>query len=285
LQTDLTLDSILAEIRRKRGAYLALGVLVVLAATIWSLLVRPVFRSAALVSVIAEQGRPDLSSGTGALGGIAALAGLPLDSRSHKEEVIATLKARGTAEDFIRQENLAGTLLGATWDARTNTWKRPYSFRPLVLADAVEEWRDHVLHITEDRDTGLLTVAIDWYSAPTAAEWNNRFLRFADSRIREAALREADDGMSYLESQLARAQEVELKRSIAQLLEGQLKTATFAKARSWYAIKVIDPPDVPIRKFKPIRTLVVALSAILAGILILLVASVRLLLRAARVPP
>lgn len=285
MQADLTLDSVLAEIRRKRFGYLTLALVVILTATVWSFVVRPTFRSSAVLSVTGEQSRLDLSSGTGALGGFAALAGLPFDNRSHKEEVIATLKAHGTAEDFIRQENLVGTLVNATWDPQTNTWKRRDSSPSVLLAEAVEQWRGRVLHISEDRDTGLLTVTIDWYSPQTAAEWNGRFLRFADSRIRETALKEAEDSVNYLESQLSRAQEVEVKRSIAQLLEGQLKTLTFARVRSWYAIKVIDPPDVPIKRFKPIPVLVAALSVIVAGILTILVASVRLLLSATHTTP
>jgi hypothetical protein len=282
MRADLNLDFVIAEIRRKRVGYLALAMTVVLIPTVLSFVVQPIFRSAATLSVTGEQGRFDLSSG--ALGGFATLAGLSVDSRFHKEEVIATLKARGTAEDFIRQNDLASTLLDATWDPRTKTWKRPFSSRPLLFADAVDQWRGQVLRVSEDRETGLLTVAIDWYSAQTAAEWNNRFLRFVDSRIRESALREAEHGVSYLESQLAPAQEVEVKRSIAQLLEGQLKTVTFAKVRDWYAIKVIDPPDVPVKRFKPKRFLVLAFSAIVAGILTTLVASVRLLLSGAHAP-
>jgi hypothetical protein len=278
LQAGLSIDSILTEIRGRRTRYLSLALIVVLSAVIWSLVVTPIYRSEAVISIAGESGQMDLSSNASGLSGLAALAGLPLGQRTHKEEVIATLKARATAEGFIRQENLLGTLMDATWDPGTNSWKPRSGHRPVLMADAVERWRKQVLHVDDDRETGLVTVAIEWRSAQTAADWDNRYLRFADSRIRDYALHEAEGSVNYLESQLARTQEVELRRSIAQLLEGQLKTVTLARVRNWYSLKVIDEPHVPARRFKPIRTLVAALSAILATILVVLVAAVSLLL-------
>jgi len=253
---------------------------VLVAAFAWAFLVKPTYRSEATISVTSESGQSDLPSTSAGLSGLAALAGLPVGLHSHKEEVIATLKARSTAEGFIRQENLFGALLDAYWDPQTQTWKPRTGSRRILVTDAVERWRKGVLHVDVDRDTGLVTVAIDWFAPQTAAEWNRLYLRFTDSLMRESAQREAEGSVAYLELQLGRTQEVEVRRSIAQILEGQLKTATLARVRDWYSLKVIDPPNVPSFRFKPNRTLVVALGVILAVIVTMLSATASLLLSA-----
>lgn len=259
----LSLAEVVAEIRKRRLAYSAIALAILLAAVLWAFLARPVFESEATIAV--ESGSTTGQSAPLALGGLASLAGLSLGGESRTAEIIATLMARGTAVDFISREHIASILLGARWDANSKTWVPPRGTRPINAAYAYEVWHGRVLHISQNLQTNLVTVQVDWYDPNLAAQWNADFLKFADTRLRDEALREGEASIAYLNSQLSLTRDVEVRLSIANLLEQQLKTETLAKVRAWYALRVIDPPAVPIRKSKPNRALICVLGLILSG--------------------
>jgi uncharacterized protein involved in exopolysaccharide biosynthesis len=266
----LSFADVVAEIRGRRLVYTVIALAILVAASLYAYLSRPVFRSEATIAI--ESGSGPTQSGSLALGGLASLAGLSFGAGSRVAEIIATLKARGTALNFISRENIAGVLLHARWDPNRKIWVLSSGSHPVNAAYAYEVWNRQVLHISEDQRTNLVTVDVDWYNPHVAAEWNADFLKFTDSQLREDALQEAEASITYLNSQLSQTRDFEVRRSIADLLEQQLKSETLAKVRAWYALRVIDPPAVPIRKYKPSRALIIVLGLILSGAVVFLVA-------------
>lgn len=278
LPQSLSLADVVAEIADRRILYTAVALVIIAAALGWAFFARPVFRSEATLGI--ESGSSVTGSGSFSLGGLASLAGLPFGTQSRREEIIAALQARGMAVDFISREGIAPMLLDARWDPERKTWVPRSGSHPINPAYAYEVWKKQVLHVSEDLHTGLVKVAFDWYDPDIAAKWNADFLRFTDSQLRDDALREAESSIAYLDSQMTLTRDVEVRRSIADLLEQQLKSETLAKSRTWYALRVIDPPAVPIKKFKPNRALIIVLGLILALLVVFLAATFRRLLRA-----
>lgn len=275
----LSLDDVFVEISDHRIRYSAIAFLVFIPVLLWAVIARPLYRSEATIAI--EPGQEAAASTPGVLGGLASLAGVSLGSDSRRAMIIATLEARSTAVEFISSEGITRTLLGAQLDRSVGSWRARSGTDPVTPAYAYEVWKKHVLRVTDDQQTGLVTVAVEWYNPQTAADWDAKYLRFTDSLLRDEALRQAQSSIEYLNSQLSLTKAYEVRNSIADLLEQQLKAMTLAKVRGWYALRVIDSPAAPIRKSAPNRTLLVVLGIVFAAIAVFLSATAARLLESA----
>ena len=58
-----------------------------------------------------------------------------------------------------------------------------------------------------------------------------------------------------------------MKSSMNQLIQSQLETQMMAKISTDYALKVIEPPFIPERKFSPSRSLISLVGTMLGFVL------------------
>jgi len=71
-------------------------------------------------------------------------------------------------------------------------------------------------------------VSIDNGDAVTAARWANGYVALANELVRSRALDDAKRNVAYLNEQIARTNEVELRRIMYNLVEDQTKTLMLA---------------------------------------------------------
>jgi uncharacterized protein involved in exopolysaccharide biosynthesis len=184
------------------------------------------------------------SSSLGALGGLAALAGMSFGSDSKKAESIATLQSQALTGRYITENNLMPILYADDWDAARGKWTVTDPEKVPTLWKAVQRFKK-IRTISTDSKTGLLTMTIRWKDAAIAAKWANGLVKLTNDYEREKAMTESDRNIAYLETQAAATDVVGIKGAIYNLLQSEISKSMIAKGTDEYAFKVVDPAVVP----------------------------------------
>jgi uncharacterized protein involved in exopolysaccharide biosynthesis len=194
-------------------------------------------------------------------GGLAALTGIDLGSGGgRREESLATLTSTGFAREFIQSEKLMPVLFAEEWDASTGKWRA--GEKPPSMERAVKKLSGDVVSVSEDKKTGLITVAVEWSSPELAARWANRLVELVNERLRSEATRNAERSIEFLNKELAKTSVVELRQAIYHLIEDQVNNAMLANVQREYAFRVIDTAVPPETRTKPRRTAITLAGAV-----------------------
>ncbi len=187
------------------------------------------------------------------LGGLASLAGLSLGQESSSELTAdAVLDSRALIEEFIRRNDLVPLLLKKL--QRKTMWR------------AVKVFKDNLTKIRKDQLKGTTKVAVEWSDPVTAAQWANGLVALTNELLRTRARADASRNIDYLTKQLETTTDVDLRRSLYDILEMQTQKLMLANGRVEYAFRVVDPgvpPEVRSRP-QPLLVLLIALGLGLA---------------------
>ena len=235
--------------------FAVLSVLYAIYATEW-------FRAEVLLAPAEERNVTPLQT---QLGGIAALAGVSIGS-GDSVEAVATLMSREFARAFIEQHELLTVLFADAWDAAGQRWLVDDPRKQPDIRDAVRYFHDDILRVSEDRATGLVTLAIEWTDPVLAAEWASVLVNRLNSRMRERALEAAETNVSYLQQELAQTNVVTLQQAVGRLLESELQKLMLARGTQEFAFRIIDAAEPPKRRVRPKRTLVVIVGTLAGGV-------------------
>ncbi len=288
------LSDILAALKRRRMLVLATIGVTTLIGLLFAVFATPLYRAQVIVRPLEVEEGGTLSALSSQFGGAAALAGIDLGgSGSDRDEYLAILRSRALGERFITEYRLMPELFPERWDAAAGRWKegepgllgrtaRAVS-RALAAVSGDEGWRERgpvpsmweaykvfdqdVRKVSEDRDTGLVTLSIEVRDPERAAEWANAYVAMANELIRNDSVVEATRALDYLNAEAEKATMAGLRDTIYRVIEGQLKKIMLANARPEYAFKVVDRAVVPEEKSYPKRALIVILAFMLGGAL------------------
>lgn len=250
------------------------GVVVVAVASsvVVALLSEPVYRSEVSIVSVPEDGMASGLAGlAGQFGGLASLAGLALPKGGNWGQAVATLRSRHLVEQLISTRNLLPRLFPEDWDESRKSWRADLK-QPPTMGDGVFAFR-RIRQVREDAKTGVVTVRVDWHDPVLAAEWANALVALADQELRSEAITSATMALASLQTELARAEQIELRTAISRLMEAQVKSKMFATVRQEFAFHVIDPavPSDLDKRVQPTRTVMVLAGGVL-GVLLGLVA-------------
>jgi uncharacterized protein involved in exopolysaccharide biosynthesis len=225
----------------------SLSILCGLLAVYLALTATEIFRAEAVVTEVHESGLSGSGGGiAGQLGGLASLAGVQLGGAGGADaNAQGVLASRHLIEELIKTHNLV-PLLTANSGKRATLWF------------AVKRFQDSVINIHNDQLKGLTTVTIDWPDPVTAAKWANDFVALANDLIRTQAREDAARNVAYLDKQIADTNQVEIQRSLSDLIESETKKLMLANGRRDYAFRAVDPAVPPEVRHSPRRTLWVA---------------------------
>jgi len=238
---------------------------IALAAALW---MTPIYRSEALLAAATEGNEDAMSRLGGQFGGIAAMAGIDFGSMGGpKEEAIAMLKSRALTEEFIEGENLLKVLYDEVWNEETQQWEVEDPKDIPSMWDACKKFNEDVRSVSEDRDTGLVTLSIEWKDPELAAQWAAKLVDRVNHKMRQRAIRDAEKSLDYLRQEIQRTGSVEVQEAIYRIVESQIKQIMLANVRDEYSFKIIDPPAVPDLddEVKPNKKLMVILGFVLGG--------------------
>jgi uncharacterized protein involved in exopolysaccharide biosynthesis len=233
-------------------AFIVLAVAYALAATEW-------YRAEVTLAPADERSVNGISA---QLGGLASLAGISVGGGGTAEP-IAILKSREFARSFIEAHELVPVLLHEDWDPDAKTWKESDPAKWPDVRDAIKYFDENVREVSEDAKTGLVMLRIKWTDPEVAVEWANLLVARLNKIMRDRALAEAEHNVQYLRDELSATNVLTLQQSISRLLESELQKVMLARGNNEFAFRVIDPAMTPKERFKPRRTLIVALAAIL----------------------
>ncbi len=229
-----------------------------------------------LAPVSSDDKSKGLSSTLGSLGGLASLAGISLGSSSSAEENLAILKSREFLWNFIESENMLPILFVSDWDPVKKRW---IENDPDELPSPWDTYRlfveDKLLTTSIDKDSGLVTVAIEWTDPELAAEWANKLVQRLNSYLRTQAIERSQNNLKYLNEELSGSQVEEMRLTLYSLIAEEQRKTMLANTQKEYAFRVVDPAIEPDMKSKPKRSLIVVLSVILGSILAIMLVFVR----------
>jgi uncharacterized protein involved in exopolysaccharide biosynthesis len=205
---------------------------------------QPWFRAQVIVTPARERNQSGAGALASELGGLASLAGVDITpgGLGDMQTSAAVLESRLLAEEFIKRNGLLPELQRA-------------SSRNKSLWRATDFFKKGVLTIIKDQRRGVTTVAIDWTDPATAARWANGYVALANELIRNHALEEATRNIAYLQEQVAKTTDVELRRVMFNLIESETRTQMLANGRAEFAFQVVDPAVAPELKAGPHRLL------------------------------
>ena len=251
---------------RHRGLIIVSTLTFTILLTVLAFILTPVYRGAAiLVPVNTDRSALEggLGSSLGSVGGLAALAGLNLNSKeSAVEETLAVLKSRQFTEAFITRNDLLPQLFHDNWDAPTGTWK--VGVKPPTLHQAYRVFNS-MRTVNKDPKTGLITLQVDWTDRAKAADWTNTLVRQLNDEMRARAIAQSDASMGYLQKELNGTTEVSTREALSRLIESQIKQRMLANVTQEYSLRFVDRAMVPdvTEKVSPRKTLLIAVGMIL----------------------
>lgn len=264
-EDEIDLRELFRVLAQRKETIAAITLFVTLVALAIALLTPKTYRAETLLTPVTEEKGGGLSALAGQLGGLAGLAGISIGGGGGGDKAVslATLKSRALIEKFIADQNLLPLLFERKWDAETKSWKESDPDKVPDLQDGYDLFNKQILNVSEDKKSGLVTLAIEWKSAELAANWANELVRRANEYLRQKVLDETQKNLAYLDQQAQQTSILEVRQAIYKLMESELKKAMLAKGSEQYAFKVIDPAVVTKKKIRPKRALIVSLGFLL----------------------
>ena len=256
-------------------------------AVLYALSLPNIYKADALLAPAESSNGGGLSKMAGQLGGLAALAGVNLGAgeSSQTDLAVQVMKSRQFVEAFINKHDLLVSLMAAKgWDLANNKlildeelynqntgeWLRePDGLRGATptAQEAFEVFNKEVLSVSQDKESGLYTVSVKYYSPYIAQQWVNWLIEDINKVMRERTIAETSQNLAYLNTQLQKTAVTDMQSTFYKLIEEQTKSLMLAEVQEEFIFKVVDPAVVPELKDGPKRALICVLATLLGGML------------------
>jgi uncharacterized protein involved in exopolysaccharide biosynthesis len=256
-----------------------------------SLMLPNIYRAEALLAPHQESNASKLASQYGGLATIAGIS-LPSDSLDKTALGLAVLQSRKFISEFVKRREILVPLIAANgWDAKsgklsidadvfdktTGQWVRDANPPRAVIPSLLEahEAFSEILLVSRNSESGLVTLSIEHYSPTIAKQWVDWLVADLNSAIMQEDVSEAREAIDYLNKRIDETSLAELRAVLFRLIEEQTKTIMLANVSAEYMFKTVDPAAIPELKAKPRRVMIVLVSAVLSGLLSVLIVLMR----------
>jgi len=269
-----------------RGKWIIILVTIVFAAggVFYALSKPDIYQSSVLLAPTQDEGGAGGLSGQ--LGGLASLAGISLGGGGSNQTAMAkaVLQSRAFLAGFIHRHNLSIPLMATeAWDMENEKWiinrevynpeagewltdEQGESLKPTDW-DMVKKFKEGYLSLTNNEETGMVTLNIKSQSPPVAKEWAEKLVHDINEHMREQDVKEAEARIAYLEGKLQETNIAGMQQVFYQLIESETRTVMLANAQNEYIFKTVDPAVVPQEKSEPKRALIAVIATMLGGML------------------
>ncbi|WP_166264400.1 Wzz/FepE/Etk N-terminal domain-containing protein [Marinobacter caseinilyticus] len=254
-----------------------------------------IYQASVLLAPANEEG--GMRGLSGQLGGLASLAGINLGGSGSNQTVIAkeVLLSRAFLADFIHRRKLTVPMMGVEgWNEQALSWnynrdaynpetgewlqdEKGKSLQPTDW-DLVKAFKENHLSISENKESGMITLRVKSLSPPAAKQWAQWLVEDINEHMRREDVAEATARIEYLEQKLGDTKIAGMQQVFYQLIESETRTVMLANAQQDYVFKIIDPAVVPQEKSEPKRSLIVVLASIMGSFLGVLVVVIRVLI-------
>jgi LPS O-antigen subunit length determinant protein (WzzB/FepE family) len=264
---------------------IAITAVFAVASVIYALSVPNQYKATALLAP-AQSGGGGLSGALGQLGGLASLAGVSIGGGESSEAQIAQeiMKSWNFIESFIADNDLAVEVFAAegwskgsnelqinddVYDTQNKQWlveneagvMGPPSSWSLFKAFSER------LAVSEDKQSGLVSVSIEYYSPQIAKQWLDMYVSAVNAHMQQRKVAEVTNNINYLQAQIEKTSIAEMREIFYTIIEEQTKNKMVAEASPEYAFVAVSPSMVPEQKSQPKRALICILGTLLGGML------------------
>lgn len=264
----LTIETILARVWAGRWLVVCLVALSVGVGVAYVLVAKKWYRAEAVLMLAEGKPMAGLTSSLAQFGGLASLAGVTIGPGG-KAEPLAILRSREFAGRFIEERGLVPVIFGKHWDPELKSWK-PDTRKIPDLSDAVDFFHREILHVGEDKKSGLILVGVEWTDAGQAAQWANVLVDMVNQQMRDRTIRDANSSIEYLRGEMRSTDQVSLQQAVGRLIESEMEKLMIARGNDEFAFRVIDAAQAPKRGIRPRIPVVLFASAMIGGALSLL---------------
>ena len=241
-------------------------------AVIYSLSLPNIYESKALLSPVNEEIGSNQTMGN--VAGLANLAGINISNATNSNSLKAIKKANTISffkDNILPNIFLPDLMAVKSWDAKTNTIfydsdnfdneSQSLSKTPSAQ-ESYKEFKD-IFQLSQDYDTGFVTVSIKHQSPYISQEWTDLIVNQINEFFRINDKKEAQAAMDFLNTQMAQTSYNEIKLVIAQLLKNRMQQLTLIEANEFYIFSYLDPPMAMEETVEPNRASISILGAIL----------------------
>lgn len=226
--------------------------------------------------------------------GLASFAGLGGISGQDNStfKMIEIIQSRDFVKHLVTFENILPSILAPdyydaktgklyfnseTYDAETKTWLEDSDGNASAVPTYLEAHREYskMLTVMQDKISGFVTIKVEHLSPVFAEEFLSLIIKEANNLNREKDIANSREALDYLKSELSQTSLVDIKKSINQLIEGQLETQMMASIYDEYSLIILEPPFIPEQRSRPTRSLIVIFSTLVGGILSVILVLIR----------
>jgi len=158
-------------------------------------------------------------------------------------------------------------LYESQWDEQHKQWKTHEPDKIPTVWKANQRFEKSIRNVTTNAKSGLVTMTITWKDPKIAARWANELVETTNTYLRTKAIEEAERNISYLDSEAAKTNIVEVRQAIFQILQSEINKEMLARGSEEYAFKIVDPADAPERAVSPKKAMWI-LGGFLLGLLV-----------------
>ena len=262
-------------------------------ALIYSLLLPNIYEAKALlVPVNPSSG---IAGALGSYSGLAGIAGISLPTggdEGNSAKAIEKIRSLSFFENSILTNiHLPDLMAVKSWNIKTNTlvfddsiyntnsntWIRDFSYPQQQIPSSQESYAVFKQHLSlnDDKKSGFITLSIKHQSPFVAKQWVELVVNEVNAFYRQKDKSESEKAVNCLNQKISMTGLSEIKQVLAQLLQEETKKLTLIEANQYYVFDYIDPPAVMEIKSEPKRSLIVILTALLGGMLSIIIVFIR----------
>ena len=225
--------------------------------------------------------------------GLASLAGVNLDNAgSSLFKMMAIIESREFVKHLITFDDVLPSIMAAksydassqelyfdpeVYDSETKTWTREVPVNRALEPSYLEAHKEYLemISMVKDKITGHISIGVEHVSPVFAKEFLTLIIQEANNLNRDIDIESSSKALTYLTAELSQTPQLEVKKSISKLIEHQFETRMMASIHDDYVLIPLEPPFIPERKSGPIRSLIVILSTLVAGLVSVMTVLIR----------
>ncbi len=286
-QDEINFRDILDSIVQSKMLILVTIVTFAICSLVFSLSLTNKFTSSSTLMVVNESGTTSRSSSS--LDMISSIAGINLSGQglSKSEFVITTITSRDFLRHLLTFEDIKPTLAAfKSYDK----FSKKIIFNESIYDSEAKLFTNDLLKLptfqkiynryirivsVSKSKSGFITISVNHESPEFAYTFLSLIINELNTISRKKDLIESQDSLRYLNSELAKTKQIEIKNSINQLILSELRKQMFAEVRTNYLINPLDQPFLPELKSSPNRAKICIYGTILGFFIGILIALVR----------
>ena len=245
----------------------------------YSLSLTNMFRSESLSQIAGSSGQ-DFSNSISTLADMAGISAPKSDQETKAYVVMEVVSSRAFLKHLMTFDDVLPSLMAAKefdwtnqklifdktkYDPTKKKWIRKVN--PMVsqipsVQETYVKYKQAVGFSVVER-TGFIRISIKHQSPIFAKDFLDLIIGEVNTLLRKNDLQESTDALTFLKNEMSKTSLLEIRSSINDVIESQLKTQMMAKVREDYVLKLIEPPFYPEVKFSPNRPLISILGTLL----------------------